>query len=1006
MKSASKNSPIKTILVLILTIASPLLAKTVILQSPDADYAQRLAAKELRRYIYLRTGDLLDITQKADRDTSIIFASYHHDPKTGQILPDHIYSSQPQSFQFITQTLNRQKRFFILANDPAGLLYGTYAWIEQQLGVGFYLHGDTIPDQPISLSELSNLNGTHQPYFQTRGILPFHDFPEGPDWWTRNEWKTFVEQLAKLRMNIVAMHCYPSPSLGPEPLVWIGLPEDSNPDGTVNIADRTGWHNTLRWAAYGLYWPMPTSNFHMGADRLFANDVHGPDTMDIDDMPFPDNNEDACKIFNRVGRMMDDIFSYGKKMGMKTCIGTEAPLYRPPVLHDHLREKTGLELDAPELTRILYRGLFERITKTHPLDYYWLWTPEGWTWEGADQDQIDKTARDITIAQEVLEDMGNPITLATCGWVLGPPSDRSLFDKILNPRSPMTCISRSVGKEFVEPAFSEIEGRPQWAIPWFEDDPAMVSPQLWAGRMRRDASDAHQYGCTGLLGLHWRTRILSPNISALAKAAWDQKLMAYKDPQPEKTGEVKGGTAAFFDKNTPVAKTDLDPVYLDVRYGMDFYQLEIANGTYDVTLQFAEPHHNETGKRIFDVSIQGQKVIEALDILDSVGKNTALDRTFNDIRVENGKLRIDFQQQKEYPCIAGIVIDGMSDPFNQFPAKPLVRKINCGGPAWQDYEADVPQINQRPRDLPADDFYREWANKLFGPEAAEEIADIFVSIDGRMPQSSTWVRGPGVIAVDKTPWDQRQKEYAFIDRLEPLRSRIHGPASRQRFDYWLHTFQYARAQHKLACTRHQLDLIMQQIDQEPDEEKQKTFALEKALPVRVEMGQAAKEMYKHLLASVTNSSELGTIANIEQQSLYQQGAVNKYDRKIMDLTFRPIPIEGQLSREYHGPTRIIVPAKRTQLEPGEDLMLDVIILSREKIIEPMLYWKPLAANSYSSMPLGHIARSTYRVTLNASALTADFEYYIQVNTKADGPMYYPAAAPKRNHTVILPHAKE
>jgi hypothetical protein len=41
--------------------------------------------------------------------------------------------------------------------------------------------------------------------------------------------------------------------------------------------------------------------------------------------------------------------------------------------------------------------------------------------------------------------------------------------------------------------------------------------------MRRDASDALAYGCIGLIGIHWRTQILSPNISALAKASWSQE---------------------------------------------------------------------------------------------------------------------------------------------------------------------------------------------------------------------------------------------------------------------------------------------------------------------------------------------------------------------------------------------------------------------------------------------------------------------------------------------------
>ena len=54
----------------------------------------------------------------------------------------------------------------------------------------------------------------------------------------------------------------------------------------------------------------------------------------------------------------------------------------------------------------------------------------------------------------------------------------------------MSCIHRNVGFAPVEPGFARIEGRPKWTIPWLEDDPAMIQPQLWVGRMRRDAADA------------------------------------------------------------------------------------------------------------------------------------------------------------------------------------------------------------------------------------------------------------------------------------------------------------------------------------------------------------------------------------------------------------------------------------------------------------------------------------------------------------------------------------
>ena len=52
----------------------------------------------------------------------------------------------------------------------------------------------------------------------------------------------------------------------------------------------------------------------------------------------------------------------------------------------------------PAVVQELYEGMFQRIAKTHPLDYYWLWTPEGWTWEAVKQQQIDATMADFRAA--------------------------------------------------------------------------------------------------------------------------------------------------------------------------------------------------------------------------------------------------------------------------------------------------------------------------------------------------------------------------------------------------------------------------------------------------------------------------------------------------------------------------------------------------------------------------------------------------------------------------------
>ena len=102
---------------------------------------------------------------------------------------------------------------------------------------------------------------------------------------------------------------------------------------------------------------------------------------------------------------------------------------------------------------------------------------------------------------------------------------------------PMSCINRGVGTVAVDHSFARITGRPKWAIPWLEDDPGLTSAQLWVGRMRSDAVDAFRYGCTGLLGIHWRTRILGPNTAALAGAAWNHEPWIKK---PRVSGALEG----------------------------------------------------------------------------------------------------------------------------------------------------------------------------------------------------------------------------------------------------------------------------------------------------------------------------------------------------------------------------------------------------------------------------------------------------------------------------------
>ena len=79
------------------------------------------------------------------------------------------------------------------------------------------------------------------------------------------------------------------------------------------------------------------------------------------------------------------------------------------------------------------------------------------------------------------------------------------------------------------------------------------------------------------------------------------------------------------------------------------------NGQYRVKLHFMEPEHKEAGHRIFDVSLQGEKVLPKLDIAQAAGgRNLVISREFN-ATVEDGTLMINLQSHNATkPILCGV----------------------------------------------------------------------------------------------------------------------------------------------------------------------------------------------------------------------------------------------------------------------------------------------------------------------------------------------------------------
>ncbi len=937
---------------------------------PGAPPNVRLAAKELRRYVYVRTGRLLALSETEGSGITLKL-----DPRLGR-----------QQFRL----KGGGAQLSISGGSDIAVLYGAYAFAEK-LGVRFYLDGDVIPDERIPFA-FPAVDETQQPLFELRGIQPFHDFPEGPDWWDQDDYLACLSQLAKLRMNFLGLHCYPEGGVGPEPLVWIGLTNDLAREGRVTFSYPAFWANTAK-GAWG-YGPMKTSEFAGGAARLFPADDYGPEVM-AGLMPRPITTEQCNAVFDRTASQMDVVFSRARALRIRTCIGTETPLTVPKGLSERLK-KLGLDPANTNTTVALYTGMFKRIAQVCPVDYYWLWTPEDWTWGGNKPGDVEKTVADIQAALAALNNLGEPFTLATCGWVLGPAHNRAALDEFLPSTSPMGCINRQVGHDGVEPAFANIVGRPKWAIPWMENDPNLVGAQPWVARMRYDAVEARRFGCTGLFGIHWRTKALAPNIAALAAAAWDQswvpagfdtRLVGAFAPRE---GALNGSVAQFA---APVAGASVQAVYQNVRYNMDGYTLTVPDGTYAVTLQFNEPFYSQPGKRVFGAAIQGRQVLTNLDIFARVGQNKALDFSFPDVAVTNQTLRITFSKEVEFPCIAGIVVEGGIRASPQVPGERFVRKINCGGDKVSDYEADfvgggAPAPAPRDRAMPAEAFYVDFARANFGASVAEAAGKLFASVDGvHMPQASDWKNGPGNLVADTNRWDDVRKRYAFVDELAGLRPRVNGQGNLERFDYWLNTWRAMAAMAEAGCIRGQLDLAM----------LAKNYR--QALTERISLARVWARLLSLQTAIVSTPGELGTLANLEQHTRRESHFLDAHDAALAAGLGAPLPSEVAPSQSYTGPARVIVLTRRSAVRERESLAVKVIAFADKPVEKVVVRFRPLGRGEWRALEASHRARAVWQARLPAAA--EDFEYFVDATTGEAPALRWPPGAPERTQTVVI-----
>jgi hypothetical protein len=129
------------------------------------------------------------------------------------------------------------------------------------------------------------------------------------------------------------------------------------------------------------------------------------------------------------------------------------------------------------------------------------------------------------------------------------------------------------------------------------------------------------------------------------------------------------GTESAYSMTHAIGGTASQPLYQEERYGQTFqYNFSVPNGTYSVTLKFAEIYFKSAGARVFNVVINNQTVLTNFDIFAQAGgEYQALDKTFT-VPVSNGQITIQFAASVNNGKVDAIQISQQSSQSASTPA--------------------------------------------------------------------------------------------------------------------------------------------------------------------------------------------------------------------------------------------------------------------------------------------------------------------------------------------------
>ncbi|MHC4445663.1 MAG: hypothetical protein ACYTA5_23950 [Planctomycetota bacterium] len=496
------------------------LADVAVVVDGDAPAMVKLAGDEIRGYVYRLTSVLPPLTDDTPVDKPAIVV---------RVGPgDRLIKDGPDPLQNFSLYIDNQKQIVHGASDRA-TLWAAYHLIESW-GVGFYLGSDAVPPvNPALIVEY--IEHSASPVFKIRGNLPWYNFLNSPTTWNPQDYKTFFDQMAKQKANLIMFHSYDY-----EPFCAYDITDKGAKMGEPLMTTISPFRHFSPCA-------MSTSDHLFGTDLFFDRGEWGSEVGIEDGWSYRPG-----RAFVRQQQMLADALSYAKARGIETCLGFE-------VIGDPLDTQLQNEM----------RKRIRHVLKTYPLDYLGIWQYEhGGTKGASGTREADKgpdaeelwgafsyfrsvkhraegvrMTRQIRLAYGVMKEVKPEVQMVVSGWGGDLHQHFTDYYRGLHQVLPEDIIFAALDNidptaaPEVSKAYGELPvSRRRWPIPWFESDGGTRSdqtgPQPNVIVFEPLLKDMARKKCQGALGIHWRTRNVQDVAGYLYRFAWNPQLTAEK----------------------------------------------------------------------------------------------------------------------------------------------------------------------------------------------------------------------------------------------------------------------------------------------------------------------------------------------------------------------------------------------------------------------------------------------------------------------------------------------